>query len=597
MQEDTIGKVFFNRVKKYGARTALKTKQTGVWKDVSWEAWGRNVENLAMGLMNLGLEEGEHVALLCENRPEWTYTDLAVLSANCADVPIYATNIPDQVEHILKDSESRFVVVSTEAQLQKVVTIKANVPKLEKAIIVDPQKDHPEDWILSLAEVMKMGEEKGDAEAFRARLEGGTPSALATLIYTSGTTGAPKGVMLTHENFISNMRGVTQVLPLNDKDIVLSFLPLSHSFERLGGYYATLYLGGTIAYAESIDKVPDNIQEIHPTVMCSVPRLYEKMHSRILGMVEAGPPVKKKLFDWSLGVGSEVSKIVSARKQMPAGLKIRHTVADRLVFAKLRERMGGRLRFFVSGGAPLAREIAEFFHAAGILILEGYGLTETTPVISANRPDSYKLGSVGQPLPNLEVKIAADGEILVRGPSIMKGYFNNPDATAEVLSEDGWFSTGDIGYLDQDNFLHITDRKKDIIVTAGGKNIAPQNIENLLKLNRYIEQVCVIGDKQKYLTALVVPSFPDLDAFAKGRGLNIEDRPALVKEPAVRELFQAAVNEVNAHLARYETLKKFEILPVEFTQETGELTPTLKVKRKIVSSKYEKQIASMYEGN
>jgi len=594
MQEDTVAKVFFNRVRKYGTRTALRVKRDGVWVDISWEEWGRNVKHLAMGLMALGLGEKEHVSLLSENRPEWTYTDLAVLAAGSADVPIYATNIADQVEHILKDSDSRFVVVSSEAQLQKVVQVKQNVPKLEKLVIMDPEKKHTEDWILSFSDVLDLGRKKGDEKAFQARLDKGRPETVATLIYTSGTTGAPKGVMLTHENFISNMRAVTDILPLNDSDLVLSFLPLSHSFERLGGYYATMYIGGTIAYAESIDKVPENIQEVRPTVMCSVPRLYEKMHARVLSAVESGPALKKKLFYWSLGVGSEVSKIICAKKEMPPTLKIKHAVADRLVFAKLRERMGGRLRFFVSGGAPLAREIAEFFHAAGILILEGYGLTETTPVITANRPDSYKLGSVGQPLANLEVRIAPDGEILARGPSVMKGYFNRPEETREVLTDDGWFSTGDIGYLDQDNFLYITDRKKDIIVTAGGKNIAPQNIENLLKLNRYVEQVCVIGDQRKYLTALVVPCFPELEAFASENGIPAGDREALVNDPRVQKLFQNAVDEINAHLARYETVKKIKVLPVEFAQETGELTPTLKVKRKVVSKKFQEQIEQMY---
>lgn len=595
MQEDTVGVVFFNRVRKYGSRTALKVKREGVWRDISWEEWGRNTKALAMGLTVLGLGEREHVSLLSENRPEWTYSDLGILSVNAVDVPIYATNIPDQVEHILKDSASRFIIVSTEQQLNKVKEIKGNVPQLEKLFIMDPEKDHPEDWIMTFEEVQKLGEEKGDPEAFEKSLEKVKAEDLATLIYTSGTTGAPKGVMLTHDNFISNIRGVTEVLPLNDSDLALSFLPLSHSFERMGGYYATMYLGATIAYAESIEKVPDNIQEIKPTVMCSVPRLYEKMHSRVLSMVEGGPALKKKMFFWGMDVGSEVSKLVSAKKEIPAGLKVKNKIADKLVFSKLRERMGGRLRFFVSGGAPLAREIAEFFHAAGILILEGYGLTETTPVISANRPDSYKLGSVGQPLHNLEVQIAPDGEILVRGPSIMKGYYNRPEETREVLSEDGWFSTGDIGYLDQDNFLHITDRKKDIIVTAGGKNIAPQNIENLLKLNRYIDQVCVIGDKRKFLTALLVPSFPELEAVARENGIPTDDNKKLVEHPRIQQLFQEAVDEVNAHLARYETLKKFEVLPVEFTQETGELTPTLKVKRKVVSTKFKGEIDQMYE--
>jgi long-chain acyl-CoA synthetase len=592
--EDTIGKVFWSRVKRYGPRTALRVKRAGRWQDVSWEEWGRSVQRLAMGLMALGLKERERVALLSENRPEWTYVDLAVLSANAVDVPIYATNIPEQVEHIVKDSGSRFIVVSTEQQLEKVLHIKGNVPGLEKVILVDPEKEHPEDWILSFPETQKTGKDQGDPGAFQGRLESVKPESLATLIYTSGTTGPPKGVMLTHDNFISNIRGITEVVPLHESDIALSFLPMSHSFERLAGYYTMMAAGGTIAFAESIEKVPDNIQEIRPTVMCSVPRLYEKMHTRVLTTVESSPPLKKKLFYWGLGVGGEVSKRITAKKEVPGGLKLKYRVADKLVFEKLRARMGDRLRFFISGGAPLAREIAEFFHAAGILILEGYGLTETTPVISANRPDAFKLGSVGQPLPNLEVKIAPDGEILVKGPSIMKGYYNRPEETREVLSEDGWFATGDIGYLDQDNFLYITDRKKDIIVTAGGKNIAPQNIENILKLNRFIEQVCVIGDKRQYLTALIVASFPELEDYAKQHGIQTEDRERLVEHPRIQKLFQDAVDEVNAQLARYETIKRFTVLPVEFSQATGELTPTLKVKRKVVGVKYKEQIDRMY---
>jgi long-chain acyl-CoA synthetase len=569
-------------------------KREGRWQDISWDEWGRNVKQFAMGLMALGLTERERVALLSENRPEWTYVDLAVLSANAVDAPVYATNIPEQVEHIIKDSGSRFIVVSTEAQLEKVREVKGNVPELEKAILMDPEGEHPEDWILSFAEIRKLGEDKGDAAAFERRLESVRPEDLATLIYTSGTTGAPKGVMLTHDNFISNVKGVTEGVSLGESDIALSFLPLSHSFERLSGYYTVMALGGTIAYAESIDKVPDNIQEIRPTVMCSVPRLYEKMHARVLTTVESGSALKKKMFYWGLGVGGEVSKLIAAKKELPASLKLKYRIADRLVFEKLRARMGDRLRFFISGGAPLAREIAEFFHAAGILILEGYGLTETTPVISANRPDAFKLGSVGQPLPNLEVKIAPDGEVLVKGPNVMKGYYNRPDETREVLSEDGWFATGDIGYLDQDGFLYITDRKKDIIVTAGGKNIAPQNIENLLKLNRFIEQVCIIGDKRKYLTALIVASFPELEGFAEENGIPADDREKLLEHPRIQQLFQEAVDEANTQLARYESIKRFTVLPVEFGQATGELTPTLKVKRKVVGIKYKEQINRMY---
>ncbi len=594
ISEDTIGRLFWNRVRRYGPRTALRMKRTGRWQDISWEEWGRNVRRFAMGLAALGMEARDKVALLSENRPEWTYVDLAVLSANAVDTPIYPTSIPEQVEYIVKDSGSRFIVVSTEEQLEKVREIKGRLPGLEKAILMDPEGEHREEWVLSFAEVQELGDARGEPALFEERLEAVETEDLATLIYTSGTTGTPKGVMLTHNNFISNARGVLEVLPITESDIALSFLPLSHSFERLAGYYALVAGGGTIAYAESIDKVPDNIREIRPTVMCSVPRLYEKMHARVLATIEAGPALKKKMFSWGIGVGGEVSRRITSKQELPGFLNLKYKVADKLIFEKLRQRMGDRLRFFVSGGAPLAREIAEFFHAAGILILEGYGLTETTPVISANRPDAYKFGSVGQPLPNLEVRIAPDGEILVRGPSVMKGYYNRPEETREVLSEDGWFATGDIGYLDQDNFLHITDRKKDIIVTAGGKNIAPQNIENLLKLNRFIEQVCIIGDRRKYLTALISPSFPELEDFARENGIPAEPREQLVEHPRVRQIFQEAIDEANVRLARYERIKRFAVLPVEFSQETGELTPTLKVKRKVVEARFQEQIDRMY---
>ncbi|MEW6444271.1 MAG: long-chain fatty acid--CoA ligase [bacterium] len=594
MEEKTLGAIFWNRVRKYGPRTALKAKRRDVWTDISWQEFGRQVKLLASGLIDLGLEERECVALLSENRPEWSYADLAILSINAVDAPIYATNLPETVAHIIRDSDSRFAIVSSEEQLKKVEEIRGNLPHLHKVILMDPGKEHAEDWIVPLREVQERGKKRLEDGEFERRLAAVRPDDLATLIYTSGTTGLPKGVMLTHDNFISNIRGVKEVIPVRESDLALSFLPLSHSFERMAGYYTMLYVGGTIAYAESIDKIPENIQEVRPTVMCSVPRLYEKMHARLLHLVESGPATRKRLFYWSLGVGHEVSQRLSARKEILPGLRLKHALADQLVFSKLRARMGGRLRFFVSGGAPLAREIAEFFHAASIPILEGYGLTETAPVISANRPDNFKLGSVGQPLPNVEVKIAPDGEILTRGPNVMRGYYNRPQETREVLSEHGWFATGDIGYLDQDHFLYITDRKKDIIVTAGGKNIAPQNLENLLKLNPFIEQVCVIGDRQKYLTALIAPNFPEVESYAANRGIAWEERARLIEHPEIAKLFQDAVDEVNAQLARYETIKKFTVIPNEFSEDTGELTPTLKVKRRVVGEKYKDLIERMY---
>ena len=580
-------------VDRYGETSAYKWfTEPGQTDSVTWNQFYGQVRQVGKSLMALGVEKNNKVNILSYSCYQWVLCDMGITSIGSVTVGIYQSNLAKDVRYIVDHSDAVLIFAEDNAQLAKLMEIRAEIPDIRKVVLF--AGDVPaDDWVISFKDFLALGRDVADTD-FDSRADAVTPSDPAGIVYTSGTTGPPKGVMLTHNNFVSNARGVLEVLPISESDIALSFLPLSHSFERLAGYYALVAGGGTIAYAESIDKVPDNIQEIRPTVMCSVPRLYEKMHARVLATVEAGPALKKKLFSWGVGVGGEVSRRITAKQALPGILKLKYKVADRLVFEKLRARMGDRLRFFVSGGAPLAREIAEFFHAAGILILEGYGLTETTPVISANRPDAYKFGSVRQPLPNLEVRIAPDGEILVKGPSVMRGYYNRPEETRKVLTEDGWFATGDIGYLDQDNFLHITDRKKDIIVTAGGKNIAPQNIENLLKLNRFIEQVCIIGDKRKYLAALISPSFPELEDFARENGISVEPREQLVEHPRVRRIFQEAIDEANAQLARYESIKRFSVLPVEFSPETGELTPTLKVKRKVVETRYKEQIDRMY---
>ncbi len=446
------------------------------------------------------------MAILSENRPEWAFADLATLCTGAADATIYPTLTTAPVRYILADSESKVVFVSNAAQAAKVAEVRGRLPHLLHVVRFDPA---PVPGTLSLDELRAKGKEALDAErdAVRRRVAELTKDDLATLIYTSGTTGDPKGVMLTHGNLLHNVLAAEKVFPMVDREwTALSFLPLCHSFERTAGHNFMLHVGVTIAYAESVEKVPENMQEVRPSIMCSVPRLYEKMYARVNEKVASDPPLRQRIFRWAIGVGRRTFAHTVARTEPGALLKIQFALADKLVFSKIKARTGGRLQLFISGGAPLAREIAEFFGAAGMLVCEGYGLTETSPVITCNRPGHVKPGTVGLPLEHVEVKIAEDGEILTRGPHVMKGYFKKPEATAEAIDKDGWFHTGDIGFVDEDGFLVITDRKKDIIVTSGGKNIAPQPIENRLKTNKFFAEVVMIGNKRNFAAALVVPA-------------------------------------------------------------------------------------------
>jgi long-chain acyl-CoA synthetase len=452
---------------------------------------------------------------------------------------------------------------------------------------------------LSIDEVREKGRPalQADPEAVRKRAAEVKETDLATLIYTSGTTGDPKGVMLTHRNLVSNTVASSQVFAAMGKDdVALSFLPLCHVFERMSGHYLMLLQGVSIAYAESVEKVPANMAEVRPTVMCSVPRLYEKMYARVHEKVASDPPLRQKIFRWAVGVGREMFRHQIDRTTPGLLLRAQFALADKLVFSKIKERTGGRLKLFVSGGAPLAREIAEFFGAAGLLILEGYGLTETSPVITVNRPDAIKPGSVGLPIKDVEVKIAPDGEILTRGPHVMKGYFKKPDATAEAIDPEGWFHTGDIGVIDERGFLTITDRKKDIIVTSGGKNIAPQPIERLLKSSPLVGEVVMIGDRRNFPIALVIPAFEALEKWAREKSLSFASREELIARPEVVALYEQTVKETTGHLAQFERIKKIALLPREFSIETGELTPKLSVKRRVVEQKYKDVIDRLYEG-
>jgi long-chain acyl-CoA synthetase len=423
------------------------------------------------------------------------------------------------------------------------------------------------------------------------------PDSLATLIYTSGTTGEPKGVMLTHRNIVSNVHASRAVFKdIASDDLALSLLPLAHIFERMAGFYTMLDYGVGIAYAEGPEQLVANMNEVRPTVMCLVPRVYEKMYGRIHEKVASDPPLRQRIFRWAIGVGTEAFHCRVEKRAPGPLLRLRNAVADRLVFSKIKQRVGGRMRLFVSGGAPLAREIAEFFGAAGLLVLEGYGLTETSPVITCNRPDDLKPGTVGKPIPGVEVNIAEDGEILTRGPHVMKGYFKKPEATAEVIDADGWFHTGDVGIVDRDGFLVITDRKKDIIVTSGGKNIAPQPIENRLKTSKYIAEVVMIGNRRHFPAALVVPSFEHLEPWARARAIPFSSREELIARHEVLELYDRTIEELSRDLAQFERIKKVALLPKEFSIESGELTPKLSVRRRVVEQKYKDVIDRLYEG-
>lgn len=595
MAEETLARMFWSRVERGGDAPAQHFKRGDRWETLAWRQLGEVVREVALGLLALGRQRGEAVALLSASRPEWVQADFAILSAGAVTVPVYPTYPPEQLAYIVSDSGARTLIVEDLAQLTKALEVRGKMEGLEQIVVIQGYEGH-ERAVLTWEALRRLGREQ--AERLKSRLAERVavtrPEDVATIVYTSGTTGPPKGVVQTHANHVAALQSVGQAIQIGPGDVHLLFLPLAHSFARLEGFMG-VYRGMTTAFAENLDKVGENLRETRPHLICGVPRVFEKVYARILAGVEAGSPLKKRIFRWALGVGRRVSRLQQAGRPIPAGLRLQHRLAERLVFAKLHQALGGRLRFAVSGGAPLSREIAEFFHAAGILILEGYGLTETCPVLTFNREDRYKFGSVGQAIPGVELRIAADGEILARGPNIAtRGYFKKPEATAEVFDREGWFHTGDIGRIDDDGFLYITDRKKDLIVTAGGMNIAPQNIENLLKADPFLSQVMVYGDRRPYPVALITLSPEELARFAQEQGILATDPAALVKHPRVVERVERIVEERNAELPSYARIKKFALVPGDFSQQGGELTPTLKVKRKVVTDKHRQLLDSLY---
>jgi long-chain acyl-CoA synthetase len=593
----TLNKLFFDAIDRYDRPNALMFKSRGEWQSISHRVLGERVRRCARGLSTLGIKPGERVAILSENRPEWAIADYACLTSRVVDVPLYPNLPADQIAYILRDAGVVAVFVSTAAQAEKLATARASAPSVKHVVtFADTTFPGVEMTLTDLESRGAQNEPSTAAAAYRADALTVKPDDVATLIYTSGTTGEPKGVILTHDNLFSNVTGSVARLPTafeNVENLALSFLPLSHIFERMAGHYLMFHTGTTIAYAESMDTVPVNMQEVHPTIVASVPRLYEKMYARVLENALSGSAIKKRIFFWARHAAESWADEVLAGRMPGLTLSIKKRIAQKLVFSKLQARTGGRLRFFVSGGAPLAPDINKFFYAAGLVILEGYGLTETSPVICVNTPEFFRIGTVGKPIPGVEVSIAADGEILTRGPHVMQGYFNKPDATRDAIDADRWFHTGDIGEL-RDGYLAITDRKKDIIVTAGGKNIAPQPIENQVKTNKYVSQAVMIGDRRKFPSIVIVPNFEQLERWAKLKNLIWTDRRQLVAMPLVRAKMDKEVFKQVASLAHFEQPKKVALLDQEMTVESGELTPTLKVRRKIVNERYKGAIDAMY---
>ena len=569
----------------------MMVKKDGAWKSISTAEFETTVRRLSLGFQALGLKPGDRVALLSENRPEWVMADFATLTAGGVTVPIYTSLLPDQVRYIVDDAGATIVVCSDRDLLRKVEAVRSALPSIEHVVLLEGEA--PE-GALALADVLDRGKrlEETSPGLFERSAEAVRPGDPASIIYTSGTTGVAKGVMLSHGNFVSNIKSLVSVIDFRSTDTALSFLPLSHVLERTAAFIF-IHRGSTIAYAESIEAVAANLVEVRPHVVISVPRLFEKIYARVMDQVLAGSRLKRAIFVWALGTGKKYAAKVIAREPVPKALAFKRGLAQKLVFSKITARTGGRMRFFVCGGAPLSRDITEFFYAMGLVILPGYGLTETSPVLTGSTFENYRFGTVGKAIPDVELRIAEDGEILARGPNVMMGYYKHEADTREVM-KDGWLHTGDIGRFDDDGFLIITDRKKDIIVTSGGKNIAPQPIENLIQSSPYIANAVVVGSTRRFISALIVPDFDKLETRARAQGIPFRDRAELCRRTELIDFLLDEVNRMTPELAPYERVKRIAVLDRDFDIGAGEVTPTLKVKRNIVEQKYADLIEALY---
>jgi long-chain acyl-CoA synthetase len=585
----TLTELFLNAVAQNRPRAQLQRTEGG-WQPISHADVLVNVRRIAGSLRAAGVGRGDRVAILAENRPEWAWADYAALCIGAITVPVYATLPANQSAFIIRHSGSRLIFVSTPEQLAKVAEVRGELPELERIVVFDRVAADQAD-VVTLRQFMDESRAQPLTEAeLREEAQRAQPDDVATIVYTSGTTGEPKGVMLTHNNIHSNVIAATRhVLSTSADDATLSFLPLSHIFQRMVDFL--MFASATpIAYVPAVEQVAPALREVQPTIVVAAPRVYEKVYARILSAT--GP--KRPLVLWARRVALDWAEATLAGRRVPVALRLQHMLADRLVYAKVRATLGGRIRFFVSGSAPLSPQIALFFFGAGVTILEGYGLTETSPVTNVNQLDALRFGTVGKPIPGTEIRIADDGEILIRGPQVMKGYYRNEAATHEVIDADGWFHTGDIGAIEEGGFLRITDRKKELLVTAGGKNVAPQPIQNAAKLSRFVSEAVLIGDRRPYPLLLVVPNFDSLEGWARHKGMTWSSHEELVADPRVREKLEREVAARMDGFARYELPKKVLPLPREFSLEHGEITPSLKVKRRVVEQVYSDRIEALY---
>jgi long-chain acyl-CoA synthetase len=589
---ETLSQLFLNTVTSYPKPDILLSKEKGSYVSISSEECRRRVKYIALGLRSLGCKAGDKIIILADNGPLWIMADFAILCLGAVTVPIYPSLVPEQIRYIIDDSDASIVLCSSPALWRKIEAVKKDLGKVSHFVFFPT--DAPA-GTLALSDLMAAGRAMDEKNpGLFEKLAGAVkPGDLASIIYTSGTTGVPKGVMLTHGNFVSNIKTMVALVQFGHPDYVLSFLPLSHVLERMTTF-SFLSKGCSIAYAESVDTVAENLLEVRPQIMVSVPRLFEKLYAKVMDAVLLGSSLKKKIFFWAVRVGMESGRRSIQKRPVSGSLRLKKRLAHKLVFSKILEKTGGRIRFFVAGGAPLSKDIAEFFYAMGLVILEGYGLTETAPVLAVNTFEDVKFGTVGKPIPGLELTFAGDGEILVKGPNVMTGYYKKEAETREVFDVQGRFHTGDIGRLDEGGFLIITDRKKDLIVTAGGKNIAPQFIENLLKRSPYIANAVVVGGRRKFISALIVPNLEKMEEYAKLNAIAYSGASELVGREGIKKFLQDEIDRITPNLAPYEKIKKIIVLDRDFEIEREELTPTLKIKRNKVEEKYKDLIDALY---
>jgi long-chain acyl-CoA synthetase len=590
----TLADVFINAAAKHDLHRALNYKRGGQWRSLASKGIVERAGNIALGLYSLGLRKGDKTAIMAANSPEWTLTDAGCQFAGVIDVPIYTTLAPNSIQYIINDSEARIFFIDNKEMYERIADIMPGCPSLEKLVFFDIAGIEQEN-VISLSDLENKGAElrRSTPELLDELLAATNPSDIATLIYTSGTTGEPKGVMLTHNNIISNVIDAGEKYNFAERDIPLSVLPLSHVFER-SAMYLYIYNGMSVYYAESVDKVPENLREVRPTLFVGVPRIFEKVYSKAKLKAAQSGGLKEKIFDWAIEVAKKYALQKAGGESTSLILGVKHVIADKLVFSKLREFFGGRLRFCITGGAALPDDIFLIFTGAGISIMQGYGLTETSPVITSNNPINVKLGTVGKPIRNMRVRIAEDGEIEAIGPGVMLGYYQKEDATRDAFTGDGWFRTGDIGEIDDQGFLKITDRKKELFKTSGGKYIAPSPIEQMIRSSRFVNQVVLIGNTRKFAAALIVPNFEMLESYAKHKGLGSMTAKEFCTNQKIIDLFERQVASATQGLAKFETVKKIALLENEFTIDGGELTPTMKLKRRVIDEKYKDVIDEIY---